>query len=443
MTSNAHYIEAFVWVWLPGESEPVVAGKLTADGDQVLFNYGKSYLERPNAIAIYEPELPLRPGILPLLSGLTMPGCIRDASPDAWGRRVIINRALGLKGKQADAVQLGELTYLLESGSDRIGALDFQRSATEYVPRSSAQASLEELVQSAERVEKGLPLSPELDQALQHGTSIGGARPKAQVESGDRKFIAKFSSATDLFNVVKAEFVAMRLAALAGLNVAPVSLTAAMGKDVLLIERFDRVLSDGHWQRKAFVSALTMLGLDEMMGRYASYEDLAEQVRYRFTDAKATLRELFARLVFNILCGNTDDHARNHAAFWDGKMLQLTPAYDICPQARTGNEASQAMLIAGRDNLSRVSTCIEAAGQFLLSAEEAMGIVEDLVDSIAMHWDAVCDEASLSAVDRGYLWGRQFLNPFAFADLKEDAAHLKTLAEEVRALVRVIQPGQG
>jgi len=93
--------------------------------------------------------------------------------------------------------------------------------------------------------------------------------------------------------------------------------------------------------------------------------------------------------------------------------------------------------------LSRVSTCIEAAGQFLLSAEEAMGIVEDLVDSIAMHWDAVCDEASLSAVDRGYLWGRQFLNPFAFADLKEDAAHLKTLAEEVRALVRVIQPGQG
>ena len=433
MTSNETYTEAFVWVWLPGETAPVVAGKLTAEGDQLLFNYGKSYLERPNAMAIYEPELPLKPGVLPLLPGLTMPGCIRDASPDAWGRRVIINRALGLKGKQADAAHLGELTYLLESGSDRIGALDFQRSATEYVPRSSAQASLDELAQSAERVEKGLPLSPELDQALQHGTSIGGARPKAQIESGDKKFIAKFSSATDLYSVVKAEFVAMRLAAQAGLNVAPVSLTAAMGKDVLLVERFDRVLSDGHWKRKALVSALTMLSLDEMMGRYASYEDLAELVRRRFTDAKTTLRELYVRLVFNVLCGNTDDHARNHAAFWDGRMLQLTPAYDICPQPRTGNEASQAMLIEGQSNLSRVSTCINAAGQFLLSREEATQIAADLLGTIAAHWDAVCDEASLSPADRGYLWGRQFLNPFAFEDLKDDATYIKTMADDARA----------
>jgi serine/threonine-protein kinase HipA len=365
-----------------------------------------------------------------------MPGCIRDASPDAWGRRVIVNRSLGLKGKLADAAQLGELTYLLESGSDRIGALDFQRSATEYLPRSSAQVSLDELARSAEHVEKGLPLSPELDQALQHGTSIGGARPKAQLESGDKKFIAKFSSATDLYSVVKAEFVAMRLAALAGLNVAPVSLTAAMGKDVLLIERFDRVLSDSRWQRKALVSALTMLALDEMMGRYASYEDLAELVRHRFTEPKATLRELYSRLVFNILCGNTDDHARNHAAFWDGRMLQLTPAYDICPQPRTGNEASQAMLITGQNNLSRLSTCIDAAGQFLLSREEATQIAADLLGAIAAHWDAVCDEASLSPADRGYLWGRQFLNPFAFEDLKDDMAYLKTMADGVRSGTR-------
>jgi len=84
-----------------------------------------------------------------------------------------------------------------------------------------------------------------------------------------------------------------------------------------------------------------------MMARYASYEDLAELIRHRFKDARATLRELFSRLAFNILCGSTDDHARNHSAFWDGQALALTPAYDICPQPRTGNEASQAMLIAG------------------------------------------------------------------------------------------------
>ena len=107
------------------------------------------------------------------------------------------------------------------------------------------------------------------------------------------------------------------------------------------------------------------------MARYASYEDLAEIIRHRFTRPKETLRELYARLVFNILCGNTDDHARNHAAFWDGKTLTLTPAYDICPQNRTGNEASQAMLIVGNNNLSQLKTCLDTARNFLLSKEEA------------------------------------------------------------------------
>ena len=109
------------------------------------------------------------------------------------------------------------------------------------------------------------------------------------------------------------------------------------------------------------VSALTLFELDEMMAAYASYEKLAEIIRHRFVDAKATLRELYSRLVFNILCGNTDDHARNHAAFWDGHQLTLTPAYDICPQSRSGQQASQAMLIYGAECSSQVATCIAAA----------------------------------------------------------------------------------
>lgn len=431
MTSRNDYTEAYVWIWLPGEAEPVVAGRLAAEGDSLLFNYGKSYLARENAIALYEPELPLRSGELPLLPGLSMPNCIRDASPDAWGRRVIINKKLGLKGVTADSAQLDELTYLLESGSDRIGALDFQRSPSEYVPRASVNASLEELIQSAERVEKGLPLSPELDQALNHGTSIGGARPKALLSDHDRKYIAKFSSTTDLYSVVKAEYIAMRLARLAGLNVATVSLTQASNKDVLLIERFDREPMLGGWQRKALVSSLTLFELDEMMARYASYEKLAEIIRFRFTGASETLRELFSRMVFNILCGNTDDHARNHAAFWDGAMLTLTPAYDICPQGRTGNEASQAMLISGDNRMSRISSCLDAAHHFLLDREEAIRIVEGQMRVILDNWDSVCDEANLSPVDRKIFWGRQFLNPYAFDDLDDTAGGLKKTAEAV------------
>jgi serine/threonine-protein kinase HipA len=258
--------EAFVWIWLPGETQPVIVGKLESDNGKIHFNYGKSYLARVHdshaAIAIYEPELPLKSGVLPLLDGLSMPGCIRDAAPDAWGRRVIINKKLGLKGVGTDTAALDELTYLLESGSDRIGALDFQRSPTEYIPRAYNNASLEELLASAERVEQGLFLSPELDQALFHGSSIGGARPKALIEDQGKKYIAKFSSSSDLYSIVKAEFIAMRLAALAGLNVATVQLKKAANKDVLLIERFDREKTAAGWSRKAMVSALTLFGLD-------------------------------------------------------------------------------------------------------------------------------------------------------------------------------------
>jgi len=342
-----------------------------------------------------------------------MPGCIRDAAPDAWGRRVIINKKLGLKGNSTDTADLDELTYLLESGSDRIGALDFQRSPTEYVPRIVNNVSMEELIESAKRVENGVPLTPELDQALFHGSSIGGARPKALVEDNGKKYVAKFSSSTDLYNVVKTEFIAMRLAELAGLNVAPVKLKKAANKDVLLIERFDREVKGDKWTRKAMVSALTLFALDDMMARYASYETLAEIIRHRFIKPKATLKELFSRLVFNILCGNTDDHARNHAAFWDGKKLTMTPAYDICPQGRTGNMASQAMLISGGNNLSQLRTCLETAHNFLLSEEEAREIFGALTAAIEQNWDAVCSTAELSEVDKKLLWNRQFLNPYS------------------------------
>lgn len=402
---------------MPDETEPVVAGKLEVYNLNIMFNYGKSYLERiadtKPAIPVYEPELPLKVGVLPLLDGLSMPGCIRDAAPDAWGRRVIINKILGLKGEGVDTAELGELTYLLESGSDRIGALDFQRSPTEYVPRLAGNAHLDELLQSVERVEKGIPLTLELDQALFHGSSIGGARPKALIEDQGVKYVAKFSTGNDLYSVVKAEFIAMRLASLAGLDVAPVKMATAADKDVLLIERFDRERAKDGWSRKAMVSALTLLALDEMMARYSSYEILAEIIRHRFIDPKKNLRELFSRLTFNVLCGNTDDHARNHAAFWNGRELSLTPAYDICPQGRVGNEASQAMLISGTNNHSHLKNCLETAHNFLLTENDAREIFERQKIVIEQNWDSVCQEVQLSDVDEKYLWKRQFLNPYS------------------------------
>lgn len=414
MTSERRPGEAYVWVWLPGATRPVVAGRISRAGERLVFNYGRSYLGSPDAMPLYLPELPLERGLIPPAAGLTMAGCLRDSAPDAWGRRVILNRLAGLKGADADVDALDELTYLLQSGSDRTGALDFQASPEHYFSRDPVGASLQSLLQAAEKVDKGIALEPGLDQALFHGSSLGGARPKAMIDDGTRKLIAKFSSSSDTLNVVKAEFVAMRLAAEVGLTVASVELVRSAGRDVLLVERFDRVPSDDGWHRRAMVSALTLFGLDELMARYASYADLAEIVRHRFTRPKQTLAELYGRLVFNVLCGNTDDHARNHAAFWDGRQLSLTPAYDICPQLRTGNAASQAMLITGQDRTSRIATCLAAAPHFLLGTDEATNLIAGQIRRLRAAWSKVCREAGLSQVDRSLLSKRVFLNPFIF-----------------------------
>ena len=412
MISKPYQDEAYVWIWLPGATQPVVAGRISRHGERLSFNYGQSYLDRTDAIPIFEPELPLQRGLISPAAGLSMAGCLRDGTPDAWGRRVILNHLFGRAGRDTDIGTLDELTYMLASGSDRIGALDFQASATEYEPRGAQAAGIEELLGAAEKIEKGIPLTPELDQALLHGSSIGGARPKAMIEDADRKLIAKFSSSTDTYNVVKSEYVAMRLAAKLGLDAAPVQLAHVAGKDVLLVERFDRVRAEAGWQRRAMVSALTLFGLDEMMARYASYADLTEIIRHRFSQPRETLRELFGRLTFNILCGNTDDHARNHAAFWDGKHLALTPAYDLCPQNRTGNEASQAMLITGDDRMSRLTTCLAAAPNFLLDKRAAEDLIADQIERLHAAWSEVSEEAALTKIDRAVLAGRAFLNPF-------------------------------
>ncbi|MEO6500773.1 MAG: HipA domain-containing protein [Jatrophihabitantaceae bacterium] len=404
---------AFVWVWLPEAIEPVVAGRLDVSGEVVLFSYGRSYLERADAIPVYLPELPLRPGPIRPDSGLTVAGCIRDAGPDAWGQRVILARRTGRLDRDSDTAELGLLTYLLESGSDRIGGLDFQASAVTYTPRVGA-ATLEEMQIAADKLQAGDSLSPELAMALLHGTSIGGARPKVLIDDSGRHLIAKLSSTTDPYPVVKAEGVAMELARRVGLDVPRTEVTTCLGRDVLLVERFDRTAISG--QRRLLVSALTMLGLDEMMGRYATYPALADLIRQRFTDPAATLRELFARIVFNICVGNTDDHARNHAAFWDGGMLTLTPAYDLCPQLRSGTEANQAMAIGrGGQRASRLEVCRGSAEVYLLNRSEADDIIDRCVTIINEQWDDAAEAAGLTAQEKQQLWQRQILNPYIHA----------------------------
>lgn len=403
---------AAVWSWLPGGDRPSLAGEAkTHDDGRVVFRY----LDDPDAggdgrrgLPKIGPDVPrFRDRVLPL-SGMTMAGSLRDASPDAWGRRVVRQRT----GSDDD---LDEIGCLLAAGSDRIGALHVQVSPDVYEEPAHGSASLDELEEDVGRIESGHAGPTAFDGRI----GVGGARPKALVELDGRKWIAKFHLRSDHQNVVKAEFVAMRLAALCGLDVASVRLERTPRGHALLIERFDRVRSGDGWLRKGVVSGLTMLGLDEMMARYASYQDVASVIREKVADPGLALRELFSRLTFNVLIGNTDDHARNHAFLWDGFQLSLSPAYDVCPQSRHGDEASQAMMIAGSDRSSRLVTCLAAAKDFGLQEEEALELMIGQVSTIGEKWGEVADEAELAAEDKAALVHRSVLNQFALYDCED------------------------
>ncbi len=426
MTSEARSL--FVWFWLPRATEPVVAGRLDRAGAALfdrqpvlMFTYARSYLRRQDAISLFPLELPLVAGsAVPTLprresgwperSPVPLAGCLRDAAPDAWGRRVI-NRQLG---SDAD-VELGEATYLLRSDSDRVGALDFQSSSSAYVARGEP-ASLEQLLAFSDLVEAGERIPASLTAAAGHGTSIGGARPKAMLEHEGRPSIAKFSSSTDTRPIVKAEAVGMLLARRVGIDVPPVKVVRAVGKDVLLVERFDR--GEGG-TRRHMLSALTVLGLREIESRYASYADLAQVIRLSnwWHDAGRTLRELFTRLVFNICIGNTDDHLRNHAVFWDGRALRLTPAYDLCPQPRTTSVASHAIQITRGQNASQLRLARAVAADFGIPPREADDVIDRVLSTIREAWREACDEATLSQAERDLFWEREILNPYIFYDL--------------------------
>jgi len=180
-----------------------------------------------------------------------------------------------------------------------------------------------------------------------------------------------------------------------------------------MIERFDRVDTGTGKVRRLMLSGLSLLELHEMEARYASYSDLADRIRQRFIEPQATLAELYKRLVFNVLVGNTDDHARNHSAFWNGRQLSLTPAYDICPQLRTGQETTQAMDIGGvAGNASTLTNVLSVCAKFQLRESDAKAMIEQLIAAVEDNWLTVCEEAGLATVERNRLWGRALLNPY-------------------------------
>lgn len=372
---------------------------MTEEGPTVVassFAYGLNYARRADALEVDPVSLSLRDRaqvlgkrLLPA-NGLPLFGGIRDASPDAWGRRVIEAKL------KVPANSLPESQYLLHAGSDRVGALDIRESIHDGPTQGTGGSpALGYLMDAAERIEDGLPIPAHLEAIFVDGTALGGARPKASVrDEHGVLWLAKFSSRKDSFDIPAIECAALRMAAAAGLTVPPVELRTLGARKLMLIRRFDRYWAepgqtlatqadlmatqpgqDRTEHRLGFVSGLTLLGCDETESRTKAYTDLALAVRRYCHPSviRADNAELFKRMVYNVFVSNDDDHLRNHGFVWQPHLAgwRLSPLYDVLPRASLATERFLHLGVGPAGRLATLDNALESHEMFTLSRAAA------------------------------------------------------------------------
>lgn len=384
--------DRIVFIHLPGQIDAVPAGRLSMieQGLQLQasrFAYGRRYLERVDAVPVDPVSLPLDrkrddTELLPL-AGLAMFGAFRDATPDAWGRRVIENRL------RAPPNGLPESAYLDHAGPHRAGALDVRETPTS-APADGALPSLMELthlLDAAERVEAGEPVPAHLEVFFASGLTMGGARPKALVTAEGHEWIAKFPSRNDPFHVPLIERATLELARHAGLTVPVTRIeTLADGRKVMLIDRFDREVVPKGMGRRHMVSALTLLALDEQDSPNSSYSTIADAIgEYGVRGHIALDRaELFGRMIFNILVSNDDDHLRNHAFLYDAasRGWLLSPLYDVVPKPQVSQERTLHLGVGSQGRAARLDNALTQTGRFGLLPPAAALIIDRIARAV-------------------------------------------------------------
>ena len=404
MTSNATQ-ECFVYITLPGAVKAVTAGRFVIEldprGDALgRFVYGRSYLDNPQAVDIDPLQLKLAVSTYETIQMNGVFGALRDAGPDFWGRCII--------EKRAGIPKLREIDYLLESPDDRAGALGFGLNRIPPVPtrKFNQTIELERLQELADAlVRDEIPSDPntELAQDLMLiGTSMGGARPKAVVESDRALWMAKFSRYDDRWNYPRVEHAMLELARQCGMEASESRLVTVAGKDVLLIRRFDRQGTREGYNRARMISGLTALKADESAAARTrwSYLILAEELRRIVTNPKEDARELYRRMCFNALISNTDDHPRNHAfVAWD-QNWRLSPAYDLIPLSVVSQDRRDlAMECGNQGRFANATNILSEHRRFLLEREEAKKIVFGMQEQVEKTWQKVALACGVSAKD--------------------------------------------
>lgn len=351
-------------------------GRLTST-----FSYSNAYLDDVDAYAI-DPGLPLGVGSWP--SATPLPGALRDAAPDRWGRNLIKRRAISdarLAGRTP--VTLTEVHYLLGvSDISRQGALRFKLTPQgnfehpgDDVPKL---VDLPALLTASYSVTSDSDNSDAAVRSLlaMGSASLGGARPKASVRDGDRLFVAKFAHPHDDWSVIAWEKTALDIAADAGCEVPRLRLIDVKGSPVLLTERFDR---DGD-KRIGYISAMTLCEAND--GEQRDYLDIAERLATISADPQRDLQELWRRIGLGLTINNTDDHLRNHGLLRNGNGWSISPVFDINPNPDIN--MSHATTIGGEQHRqSGIDAWLQTADTFGLTMSQSVAIAGDICDAVS------------------------------------------------------------
>lgn len=370
-----------VYVQLAGQD--VRAGQLNSHygrgAESATFLYDAAYLADPRAYAL-EPALPKVAGAQHTALGVNMFHSFTDSSPDRWGK-VLITKAERRRATEAKSTPrtLSEFSYLLGVRDDlRQGAIRFALPGTgefmaDDVGGVPALADLPELLDLAEQTEDDETDLSGLRKLLRAGSSLGGARPKAHVRTEDGKIgIAKFPSRSDDWNVMAWEKVAFDLAQAAGIAVPDSALLKIAGRDVHVIDRFDRLSS----HRIGYVSAMTMLEARD--GDTGSYLDIGAVIEEHSAAATQELHQLWKRIVFSVLISNLDDHLRNHGFLRNvASSWTLSPAFDLNPVPSPGAKYLSTA-INESDTDASIELALDVAEMFRLDRAAAIAALTEV-----------------------------------------------------------------
>lgn len=377
-----------IWYWLPGETQPVLAGQFRLETDRGRFTYDTEYLARNDALPLDPISLPLSKKNFAEFKNGGIFGILSDSGPDSWGKGV-----LNLEHRR----ELQALECLEYAPGDNVGAIAVGDPARKLAWKPFQISDLDRIAESIEAVQSGLPIA--LQQILSPDTALGGAKPKVTVEKDGCLWLAKFTERGDYEYMPYLEHAALSMAKDCGVNACE-SIPGILknGRQYLLVKRFDREAADNGWVRRGYASAATVLklgdkGIAEPSRNYVEYgENIRRWCASKNVDAKDQARELWRRIVYNGLINNGDDHPRNHGLVQNGTNWKLSLAFDLAPYPMDNDHRALSMPFnIDRKNNIRTShisyeNLIAASKDFYYTREEAIKTLLKMSSYVLENW---------------------------------------------------------